>query len=197
MQTAYSTQERDELQLNDGADDENAGAVPADADAPARVPRDNDRHDQPTAPAPGVAGGDLPRSDSDPRRSGAQAGGSSVELGEVARPVAADVVVARSETYSGFLPHPGLWKEFDGPTRERILRVAEAFTTDESARRDRVVDAEMKELPKGRQAAVGIVLLCLAAAAVSVYVYSNTIAAAVFLAVPVASIIRDLIRGRK
>lgn len=187
---------RDELQLNDGADDGDAEAVPADADAGPRVARHHDRHSEPNARASGVAGGDVSRSDPDPRRPGAQAGANSVERGEVARPPTTDVFVARSEAYKGFLPHPELWKEFDETTRERILRVAEAFTTDESARRDRVVDADIRELPEGRQAAVAIVVLCLLAAAVSVFAFDNTIAAGVFLAVPIASIIRDLIRGR-
>lgn len=139
----------------------------------------------------------MSRSDPDPRRSGTQAGTNSVERGEVARPLTADIFGTRSEAYKGFLPHPELWKEFDETTRERILRVAEAFTTDESAQRDRVVDADIRELPKGRQAAVAIVVLRLSAAAVSVFVFDNTFAAGVFLAVPVASIIRDLVRGRR
>ncbi len=74
--------------------------------------------------------------------------------------------------------------------------MSEAFTTDESARRDRLVDAEIREAPKGRQAALTIMVLCLIGAAISVFVFENNIAAGIFLAVPIASIVRDFIRGR-
>ncbi len=100
-------------------------------------------------------------------------------------------------SYRCLLPHPEHGGKFDVSTRERILRMSGAFTTDESARRDRLADAEIVETPKGRRAAVAIMVLCLAAAAASVFVVNNTVAAGIFLAVPVASIVRDLIRGRR
>lgn len=110
--------------------------------------------------------------------------------------VAAAIQVERSESYSGLLPHPEHWGEFDPATRERILRMSEAYTADESARRDRLVDAEIKEAPKGRQAAVGITYACLIGAALSIFVFESVVGGAIFLTVPVASIVRDLIRGR-
>jgi len=197
LQTAYSTQERDELQLNDGADDEATEAIPPDAEDVAGVTRDNDRLGEPTARASEVAGGESAEHHPNARRSRNWTGENTAAFSEVVKPALADFLIARAESYSGLLPHPEHWIKFDVSTRERILRMSEAFTTDESARRERLADAEIIETPKGRRAAVGIMVLCLVAAAASVFVVNNTIAAGVFLAVPVASIIRDLIRGRR
>jgi hypothetical protein len=197
VQTAYSTLERDELQLNDGADDEIAEAISPDAEDVARVTRDNDRLGESPARASGIAGGESAEHHPNARRSRNWTGENTAAFSEVVKPALDDFLIARSESYSGLLPHPEHWLKFDVSTRERILRMAEAFTTDESARRDRLADAEIVETPKGRRAAVLIMVLCLVAAAASVLVVHNTVAAGVFLAVPVASIIRDLIRGRR
>lgn len=77
-----------------------------------------------------------------------------------------------------------------------MIRMSEAFTTDESARRDRIVDAEIAEAPKGRRNALWIMGACLVGAAVSLFVFNNNWGAGIFLAVPVATIVRDFIRGR-
>jgi|GEM_PF-4951913 len=74
--------------------------------------------------------------------------------------------------------------------------MAEAFTTDESGRRNRIIDAEVAESPKGRWCAFLIMLGCLSCAAVSVFVFRDAWAAGIFLAVPMATVIRDFIRGR-
>ncbi len=74
--------------------------------------------------------------------------------------------------------------------------MSEAYTTDESSRRDRMVDAEITEAPKGRNNAFVIMLASLACAAVSVFFFQSTVAAGVFLAVPLASVVRDFIQGR-
>ncbi len=115
------------------------------------------------------------------------------KVGEV---IAAAVSATRSESYSGMLPHPEHWDKFDSLTRERILRMSEAFTTDESGRRDRLVDAEISEAPKGRQAAFIIMMASLAMAALSVFAFQNVIAAGIFLALPVANTVTSFIRGR-
>lgn len=97
------------------------------------------------------------------------------------------------------LPHPEPWAQYDDPTRERILRMSEAFTTDESQRRDRLVDAEISESRKGRQNAMWLMGGSMGCALASVLVLQNAVgvtAAGVFLAIPVATVIRDFIRGR-
>ena len=183
--------------MKDGADDEQAEPVPTNAENGAGVARNNDRLGESSASTPSVAGGESPPAASNAERLGAGASNSSAAFAEIINPALADLYIARYESYSGLLPHPEHWGKFDVSTRERILRMSEAFTTDESARRDRLADAEIVETPKGRRAAVAIMVLCLAAAAASVFVVNNTVAAGIFLAVPVASIIRDLIRGRR
>lgn len=67
----------------------------------------------------------------------------------------------REESFSGHLPRPDHWDRC-GP--ERIVRMAEVPTTDESARRDRLVDAEFAEAPESRSAALAPVARCLLAA---------------------------------
>lgn len=111
--------------------------------------------------------------------------------------VQAVIALERSESYSGLLPHPEHWDKFDPETRERILRMSEAYTTDESARRDRIVDAEISEAPKGRRNALLIMLVSLVCAAISVFVFSNNVAAGIFLAVPLVAVVRDFIQGRR
>jgi hypothetical protein len=78
-----------------------------------------------------------------------------------------------------------------------MLKMSEAFTTDESARRDRIVDAEIREAPRGRRNALSIMVLCLVGAGTAEFGFQNNIGAAIFLAVPVATVIRDFIRGRE
>ncbi|WP_292700402.1 hypothetical protein [Microbacterium sp. 69-10] len=110
-----------------------------------------------------------------------------------------EIQLTRSENYSGLIPHPAHWERFDPETRERILRMSEAFTTDESRRRDQLVDAEISESRNGRRNAFLIMGGSLIAALTSVLTLQNGIgvtAAGIFLAVPVATVIRDFIRGR-
>ena len=73
--------------------------------------------------------------------------------------------------------------------------MSESFTTDESARRDRLVDAEVREAPRGRWMAFILTALCIACAAATILVTRNGWGTA-FLALPIANIMRDFIRGR-
>lgn len=115
---------------------------------------------------------------------------------QIAQIVQAVFQAQQSESYSGLLPHPKHWDKFDSETRERILRMSEAYTTDESQRRDRMVDAEIGEAPRGRRNAMTIMYISLVFAAGSVFIVENTVAAGIFLAVPLASVVRDFIQGR-
>lgn len=75
--------------------------------------------------------------------------------------------------------------------------MSEAFTTDESRRRDRLVDAEIAEAPRGRRMAFWIMVLCLVGAGVALFLFKNNVGAGIFLAVPVVTVVRDFIRGRQ
>ena len=97
------------------------------------------------------------------------------------------------------LPHPEHWNGYDPSTRERILRMSEAYTTDESARRDRLVDAEISEAKAGRRNALWLTMGGLIGAGASILILQNGYGvggAGVFLAIPLASVVRDFIRGR-
>lgn len=97
------------------------------------------------------------------------------------------------------LPHPDHWERFDPDTRERMLRMSESGTTDESARRDRIVDAGLSEAKAKRKNAVWLFAGCIVLAGVSVFVMRDGIglaAAGIFTAIPVLSVIRDLIKGK-
>lgn len=106
--------------------------------------------------------------------------------------------MSRTEDYSGMLPHPDHWERFDPDTRERMLRMSEAGTTDESARRDRIVDSSLAEAKAKRRNAVALFVICLGLAGASIFVLRDGIgltAAGIFTAVPVLSVVRDLIKA--
>lgn len=75
--------------------------------------------------------------------------------------------------------------------------MAEAPTTDESARRDRLVDAEVAEAPKSRRAAFALVALCLVAALIAEGAFGSTVLACAFVALPVMKVASDLIPSRR
>lgn len=108
--------------------------------------------------------------------------------------------MSRTEDYSGLIPHPDHWDRFDDQTRERMLRMSEASTSDESARRDRALEATISETTAGRRNAMLIIIISLSCALTSVLILRNGIgvaSAGIFLAIPVATVVRDFIRGRK
>lgn len=55
------------------------------------------------------------------------------------------VAASYSRQWSGMLPIPDEYNKYDSDTRERICRWNDSFTTDESARQDRLVDNEIKQ----------------------------------------------------
>lgn len=103
----------------------------------------------------------------------------------------------REESFSGHLPHPDHWDRYGPEWHERIVRMAEAPTTDESARRDRLVNAEVAEAPKSRRAAFALVALCLIAALIAEGAFDSTVLACAFVALPVMKVASDLIPARR
>lgn len=86
--------------------------------------------------------------------------------------------------YRGALPPPNLYHQFSPDTRERILRMAEAFTSDESRRQDRLVDAEIEQAKKSPTRTFAFFGLCVVLAMACV-VLGDTLAAGLFVGVPV------------
>ena len=105
---------------------------------------------------------------------------------EVAARAAATMLhLERHESYSGLLPDGENWHKYEPETKERILRMSESFTTDESGRRDRIVDAQITEAPKGRRTASWMMGGAFACSLASKWLFDDTALALGFLALPV------------
>lgn len=101
---------------------------------------------------------------------------------EVATREAVSVI---GESFSGPVPQAKDLLEYTPEQQERILRMAEAPRTDESARRDRVVDAGIASNKRSAFIQPTLFVLCLALSAVSFWVFNNAFAGSVFLGYPV------------
>lgn len=107
-----------------------------------------------------------------------------------------------SQSWVGPMPAPERLREYEEivpGSAERILRMAESMTTDESAREDRLVNAEIESARFGRRAAAGLTVAFLAGA-ITFFALDNVPAGAVLLSVPVAMILRSFfvdLRGRR
>lgn len=104
--------------------------------------------------------------------------------------------IAMGSSYSGALPPAPMFNEYDERTQERMMRWNDAFTVDESRRQDRLVEAEIEQARKGPARSMTITILSMALAAVSVFVFENTVAAGIFLSAPIlmyaGTLVRDL-----
>jgi len=101
---------------------------------------------------------------------------------EVATREAVSVI---GESFSGPVPQAKDLLEYTPEQQERILRMAEAPRTDESARRDRVVDAGIASNKRSAFIQPALFVVCLALSAVSFWVFNNAFAGSVFLGYPV------------
>ena len=99
---------------------------------------------------------------------------------------------SKSVSFSGLLPHPDVHKLYDPETRERICRWNDAFTIDESKRQDRLVDNEIEQAKRGPILSMIMLTIFSLLAFVSFLVTRET-ASFWFLAVPVVSVIGNLI----
>ncbi len=74
------------------------------------------------------------------------------------------------------------------------MRWNDAFTTDESQRQDRLVECEISEARRGSTRTTWFLGICLVLAALAVFVFDTVAGGALFLSVPVLSIIGGFIR---
>jgi len=79
---------------------------------------------------------------------------------------------------------------------ERILRMAEASSVDESRRLDRVTEIEAEQVKADRSAASAFFFFCFVAAVVF-FALGNNIAGTVLLGPPVAQMIKTLVTSKK
>lgn len=91
---------------------------------------------------------------------------------------------------SGPIPNAADLYAYTEDHQERILRMAESSRTDESARRDQVVKAQVVVSKRGQWIQSAMLLGCIAAAAISFWVF-DTGWGALFLGLPVMQAIRS------
>lgn len=96
-----------------------------------------------------------------------------------------------SESFSGLIPHPDDWDRYGDQWHDRIVCMSEAFTTDESRRRDQIVTGMVAEAPKARRNALWLGALSMSLAFVSGTVFDSPVVACAFLALPVMSMVQS------
>lgn len=96
-----------------------------------------------------------------------------------------------SESYSGMLPKPDDFNKYPSEVQERMCRWNDAFTTDESDRQDRLVDAEIAQAHKGMWISGVLFMLAMLFTLVAFLVTESQWSFG-FLAVPVVSMIVNL-----
>lgn len=109
--------------------------------------------------------------------------------------VVASAIELTSESFSGLLPHPDHWERYSPEWQERYARMSEAYTTDESKRRDKVVDAQIKEVGRSRRAALSVIYGSFGGSLLALGLFDNTVVAVAFLATGVMQAAREFIRS--
>ncbi len=95
--------------------------------------------------------------------------------------------------WSGMLPSPDEFNKYDEQTRERICRWNDAFTVDESARQDRLVDNEIKQQETG-VAMTFVLVVAFGLAAFVSFLITRDIASFGFLSVPLLNFLGNLFK---
>lgn len=91
------------------------------------------------------------------------------------------------------LPRPEDFKNYPPDTRERMCKWNDAFTTDESARQDRLVDNEIKQSKNGLFVSVFLFATCIVCSLLC-FIMTKSPYSFLFLSVPVVSIIGQSFR---
>lgn len=104
-------------------------------------------------------------------------------------------MLSTSSSWSGMLPPPDDFAKYPQAVQERMMRWNDAWTTDESARQDKLVDAQVQQAAKGPRRALIVVLTAFALAAVSQWVFQSTVLAVAFLGAPILLFASNLIQG--
>ena len=99
-----------------------------------------------------------------------------------------------SRQWSGMLPSPDDFNKYDERTRERICRWNDAFTVDESARQNRLVDNEIKQQETG-VALTFVLVLAFGLAAFVSFLITREMASFGFLSVPLLNFLGNLFKS--
>lgn len=98
----------------------------------------------------------------------------------------------REYHYSGLLPAPQHYLEYDAETRERMCKWNDAFTIDESKRQDKLVDNEIEQQNRGSWMTF-ILLILFSLMSFIAFMVTKDGASFWMLSVPVANVIGNLI----
>lgn len=98
----------------------------------------------------------------------------------------------REYHYSGMLPAPQHYRDYDAGTRERMCRWNDAFTVDESKRQDKLVDNEIKQQNRGSWMTFFLLILFSVMSFVA-FIITRDAASFWMLSVPVANVIGNLV----
>jgi len=96
-------------------------------------------------------------------------------------------------SWSGRLPEPDEFNKYDKDTQERICRWNDAFTVDESARQDRLVDNEIKQQNRG-VILTFILMWGFIVAAFASFLVTRHAASFGFLCVPIVNSLGNLLK---
>lgn len=125
--------------------------------------------------------------------------GSANEVvdGELVEEIAERVsnLLVASSSYSGAVPQAPDFYEYEEADRERILRMSEATRTDESKRRDKIVDAQTKLAHSSFWVTTSLVVLFAGLSLFSFAVLQNNIAGGIFLSIPVFRFLGSFVRS--
>lgn len=179
-----------------------SGSIGAGAD---QVPADEAAtHSDPATTRQEVAGRAEERSDGeqeqeliDPESNEREPSDHEDRVEEVAAAVVSAMSSMSSESFSGMLPHPEHWNQYGPEWQERIARMAESYTTDESARRDRVVDGRLKEAGASRRAALLVIFGAFLGAIVTQALFGIAWLSVTFMALPVMQAAREFLSPRQ
>lgn len=124
---------------------------------------------------------------------------SSERSGEL-RGILLSLAQASESSWSAPLPEAADFYKYEPADRERMMRWNDAGTSDESARQDKLVDAQVEAAKSGPRRAITVVVVCLGLASVAGMVFENTMLAALFLSPPILLFAQTLvasIRGQQ
>lgn len=116
---------------------------------------------------------------------------SEIANHDLTQMIAALMRMGVSESYSGMLPKPDDFNKYPVEVQERMCRWNDAFTTDESKRQDRLVDAEIKQARDGLLVSLVLFLVTIFCALVT-FLATGSSWSFGFLTVPVVSMIVSL-----
>lgn len=121
--------------------------------------------------------------------------GDVVDPELVAEEAAQQLVQIAMSSSAGPLPPAEELHNYHDDERERIFRMAEAYTTDESARRDKIVDSSTKVAARAQWIMPALLIVAFGFAFASYAAFENVVLSGAFLSIPVMQVIGSSVRS--